>query len=203
MPHDDSSDFEKLTKALGTLTGAFGSVDDLLAAFGLDNMPVAQRYGILFGVCVFTFTIIAVISLLVMGGTFKRIAEQSKTAAPTVPDAITARKSRALLFERLLEMRDYMLQNNYTPVPPVKGLTKLTEMLLNVSCKDVTNLVAEEASKRKDAERYIPPGYEANYRTAYQTCQDRPGGKVHCSLISLCCHAFFLLRVPLYICWTL
>jgi hypothetical protein len=188
MPHDDSSDFEKLTKALKSLTGAFGSVDDLLAAFGLANMPMAQRYGILFGFCVFTFTIIAVVFLLVMGGTFKRMAEQSKTAAPSVPDAITARKSRALLFERLLEMRDYMLQNNYTPVPPVKGLTKLTEMLLNVSCKDVTNLVAEDASKRIAAERYIPPGYQANYRVAYQMCQDKPGGMNHYSLLSLCCH---------------
>jgi RimJ/RimL family protein N-acetyltransferase len=184
MPHDGSSDFEKLTRALESLTGVFGSVDNFLAAFGLANMPTAQRYGILFGICVFTLTLVAVITLLIMGGTFTRMAEQAKTAGPTVPDAITARRMRALLFERLLEARDRMLKENYTPTPPVNGLTKLTQMLLNVSCKDVADLVAEDASKRKAAERYIPLGYQENYRTAYLTCQDKPGGKIHYILLS-------------------
>lgn len=184
MPHDGSSDFEKLTRALESLTGVFGSVDNFLAAFGLANMPTAQRYGILFGICVFTLTLVAVITLLIMGGTFTRMAEQAKTSGPTVPDAITARRMRALLFERLLEARDRMLKENYTPTPPVNGLTKLTQMLLNVSCKDVADLVAEDASKRKAAERYIPLGYQENYRTAYLTCQDKPGGKIHYTLLS-------------------
>jgi len=178
MSYDSTSDFDKLKQALSSLSGKFSSIDDLLAAFGLANLPTAQRYGILFGFCVFILTITAVMSLLVLGGSFARIAQQSKTADPTIKDAVQVRKDRALLLERLLEARERMLKENYPPPPKPVQSTKLTEMLLNVSCTgDVADLVAEDSKKRQAATRRIPEGYEENYKKAYLTCQDKPGGK--------------------------
>ena len=186
MGHNDSSDFEKLAKALSSLTGKFSSLNDVLAAFGLANLPEAQRYGILFGLCVFALTITAVMMLLIFGGSFARMAEQSSTKEPTVQDVVQLRKNRPLLFESLLETRDRMLKENYPPPPkPVQGTTKLTEMMLNVSCKDVADLVAEDQKKRKEAAKYIPEGYYENYKKAYLTCQDKPGGKSQCPRLVL------------------
>lgn len=177
MSYDDTSDIDKLKQALSSLVGKFSSVDDMLAAFGLDTLPTAQRYGIFFGFCVFTFTITAVMLLLILGGSFARIAQQAKTNDPTTKDAVQVRKDRALLLERLLETRNRMLKENYSPPPPpMKSKTKLTEMLMNEYCKDVADLVAEDSKKRQAATRHIPEGYEENYKLAYRTCQDKPGG---------------------------
>lgn len=185
MSFDDStSDIEKLKQAFSSLTEKFSSVDDLLGAFGLANLPTAQRYGIFFGCCVFILTITAVMILLIWGGSFARIAQQSKTADPTIKDAVQVRQERALLLERLLEARERMMKENYPSAPPkTTQTTKLTEMLLNVSCTgDVADLVAEDSDKRNNAAatRHIPEGYEENYKTAYRTCQDKPGGKSRC-----------------------
>jgi hypothetical protein len=197
---EDLSDFEKIAKALSFVK--FTSVDDVLTALGLANLPTAQRYGIVVGICVFTLTVMTVLMLLVFGGSFARMAEQSKTGVPTVPEPIQARKSRALLLERLLEARERMMKENATKDPDV-----LTKRLENVACKNVAipDLV-EEASKRPKSggDRYIPPGYQENYAIAYRKWQDKPGGmyftdimarEVVSDLVLLDSHALFL-------CWT-
>jgi hypothetical protein len=149
-------------------------------AFGLANMPVAQRYGIFFGFIVFVCTIGAVGSLLVMGGTFQRIAEQATTGDVVVPDPIRARNSRALLFERLLQARDRMVKDNYEAVKTTTGNTNLMLMLMNLTVKipNVAELATEGTKgKSKKEEAYVPPGYQVDYVEAYRKCQDKPGGK--------------------------
>ena len=172
---DESSDFEKLTKALSTLTGHFASVDDLLTAFGLSNMPPAQRYGIMFGFMTFILTVCSVLVLLTMGGSFKRMAEQAAQGEVSAPDVVTARSGRPLLLERLLAARARMINLNYT-TPKVSTVdTKLTTMILNVDigCGNVPDLVDSSSAK---ANRIIPPDYQNEYVEAYRKCQDRPGG---------------------------
>jgi hypothetical protein len=162
MSNDFNSDLDKLKQALSSLSGKFSSVQDILESFGLANLPTAQRYGILFGICVFTLTITAVLMLLIYGGTFARIQQESKgNNKVVVPEAV--RKSRPLLLERLLEARDRMLAENYPPPPLRTKSTPLTEMLLNVNYNG-------------NKQQQIPEGYEENYKRAYLTCQDKPGG---------------------------
>jgi hypothetical protein len=175
----NTSDFEKLKAAFQTLTGHVSSFEELMKAFGLSNMPTAQRYGIFFGFIVFVCTIGAVGSLLVMGGTFQRIAEQATTGDVVVPDPIRARNSRALLYERLLQARDRMVKDNYEAVKTTTGNTNLMLMLMNLTVKPpkVADLASEDVSKRTKQESYVPPGYQADYVEAYRNCQDKPGGK--------------------------
>ena len=146
----ESDDLDKLKDALRSILASVSSFDNLLAAFGLHDMPRAQKYGILFGVIVFTCTVAAVITLLVLGGSFKRIAEQSGSGEATVPDAVTARSGRPLLLERLLEAREWMMKTNYPSNGgqhnDKKGHTNLTTMLLNVApnvekIKEIRSLV--------------------------------------------------------------
>jgi hypothetical protein len=128
-------------------------------------MPSAQKYGIMFGILTFVLTVIAVLSLLTFGGTWKRIEEQAKYgASATAPDSITQRKNRALLMERLLESREWMLKTNYPNAGKGKGdeFTPLTTMLM-----------MEAPIKGK-----ITKVYEENYKAAYRRCQDKPGGEV-------------------------
>lgn len=178
MSNDMASDLDKLKQAFSSLTGTFSSVEDILAAFGFNTLPTAQRYGIVFGICVFTLTITTVMVLLIFGGTFARIAEQTKGGGETVKDAVHVRKSRPLLFERLLETRERMLKENYPPPPKRTQTTPLTEMLLNVPYNNVADLVPEDdpKGKKQATKRQIPQGYEENYKKAYLTCQDKPGG---------------------------
>jgi hypothetical protein len=195
MPYTNDAtvgDFEKLQIAFRELSSKFGSVDDILQAFGLAEMPQAQRYGIFFGCIVFTLTITAVIMLLTLGGSFKRIAEQAQTGESTLLTAAEARQQRALLLERLLEGRERMVRN-YTDPPTTDKATSLTKMLLNEAPdspldsdlllldenKDSGNTSTGKTKKKKDAAnktRYIPPFYEQNYIDAYRKCQERPGG---------------------------
>eukprot|EP00978_Attheya_sp_CCMP212_P009014 scaffold21210_cov53-Attheya_sp.AAC.7 len=175
---NNGSDLDKLWLALSSLT-SIQTLDDILEAFGLKDMPAAQRYGIMFGCMTFTFTITAVVSLLFLGGTFKRIQEQSETGTATIPDAITARVDRPLLLERLLEARERLMKNDASP-PTQEGLTNLTKTILNVGPRvEVVNESGKSktSSKKQEVRRHIPPGYEANYLTAYRKCQDKPGGK--------------------------
>jgi hypothetical protein len=193
MPYanDAVDDMEKLKVAFSEVASKFGSFDSMLEAFGLTNMPPAQRYGILFGCIVFTLTITAVIGLLTFGGTFARIAEQEESgnAAPLTP--VDARSRRQLLLEQLLDGRERMKQQ-YPPEPTVDQVTPLTKMLLNVAPDAMTDELAElledhnignkenkkksKGKKKKEIKRYIPPYYEENYVSAYRKCQDRPGG---------------------------
>jgi hypothetical protein len=182
MPYSsqDAGDFDKLRTAFTELTAMFGSVEDLLKAFGLADMPQAQRYGILFGCLVFITTVSAVVGLLVMGGTMKRIQEQAETGDATMLSPQAARAQRALLLERLLEGRERMIQN-YTEPPKTEGFTNLTTMLMNVAPKtdELAELVSKDDKKDKkkqEIRRIIPPYYEENYVASYRKCQDRPGG---------------------------
>ena len=180
MPHmsDDTSDFEKLKNAFHTLTGHVASVDDFLAAFGLINMPSAQRYGIMFGFIVFILTICAVVTLLVLGGSFSRMAEQLQTGEVTVPDPVSARSKRSLLLEHLLESRDRMVKENYPPPQTTTEITKLMAMILNVPIRsgNVAELTDESEEKRAKQSHFIPPEYQKDYVEAYKACQDKPGG---------------------------
>lgn len=110
------------------------------------------------------------LTLLTLGGTWKRIEQQTKSgASATAPDSVTQRKRRALLLERLLEGREWMLKTNYPDEKRSDELTPLTKMLMTVAPKDKGDI--------KDC-------YEENYKAAYRRCQDKPGGKK--SLFDLC-----------------
>eukprot|EP00957_Ditylum_brightwellii_P169871 12929124-Ditylum_brightwellii.AAC.1 len=58
LVNPDESDWDKIMNALSSVIG-IASFDDLLATFGLVDMPMAQRYGILFGCLTFTLTVTA------------------------------------------------------------------------------------------------------------------------------------------------
>ena len=110
------------------------------------------------------------LTLLTLGGTWKRIEQQTKSgASATAPDSVTQRKRRALLLERLLEGREWMLKTNYPDYKRSGELTPLTKMLMTVAPKDKGD---------------IKDGYEENYKAAYRRCQDKPGGKK--SLLDVC-----------------
>ena len=177
-----TGDLEKLQKAFQQVTASFGSVDSMLEAFGLAHMPAAQRYGILFGFLVFMTTISAVLALLVLGGSFQRIAEQTVTGKPTLLTSTEVRKERPLLLETLLEGRE-RLQKNYKPPTLTDQPTNLTLMLLNVAPDAVENEDDDESAqerqgteKKSPKERHVPLYYEENYSSAYRKCQDQPGG---------------------------
>jgi hypothetical protein len=174
---DESSDFEKLGKALSTLTGKFASADDFLEAFGLASMPVAQRYGIMFGFLVFLLTVAAVVMLLTIGGSFKRMQDQAKQEV-CVPDVVAARSGRALLFERLLEARDRMISANYEKPVTSSSDSRLTKMLLNadIGNRKLSDLVDNTGEATDAQQRELPHGYQADYVEAYRKCQDKLGG---------------------------
>ncbi|KAL9180660.1 hypothetical protein ACHAXT_011113 [Thalassiosira profunda] len=163
--NDGLSDLDKIRQSLASIASA-GSLDDVLALVGLLDMPRAQRLGIVFGFVTFALTVAAVLTLLTLGGTWKRIEQQTKAgASATAPDSVTQRKRRALLLERLLEGREWMLKTNYPERETEKSdkMTPLTRMLMT------------EAPKEKGG---VPEGYEENYKAAYRRCQDKPGGAI-------------------------
>jgi RimJ/RimL family protein N-acetyltransferase len=174
--NDETGDFEKLSQAWGEISQKFGSVNDVLEAFGLVGMPAAQRYGIMFGILTFVCTVSTVIGLLFLGGSFKRIAAESDAGDAPLVSPHDARSQRALLMEQLLEGRDRMIQQNYPPIETTEGLTKLTKMLLSVAPPK------KEDQKKKSAGKEIALSnaeiYKQNYTDAYRICQDRPGGPV-------------------------
>jgi len=203
MPYSTDAaegDLEKLRKAFSDIAVKFGSFDNVVEAFGLSSMPVAQRYGILFGCIVFVLTVTTVVMLLVLGGSFKRLAEQAETGEPTLLASHDARSKRPLLLETLLEGKDRMAKN-YPDRDRQRisdgQVTNLTKMLLNVApgsniddyfCAGNDDVVEskKEAEDDHDGKRhYIPPHYQENYQNAYRKCQDRPGGEFFFSLFSL------------------
>jgi hypothetical protein len=178
----NASDFEKLQLALQEITSKFGSLEDILHAFGLAELPTAQRYGILFGFLVFTATVSAVVALMIFGGTFQRIAEQTETGKVSVESDYRVRLERPLLLERLLEAREWLLQQNYSNNQPqrTEKMTNLTQMLCSVP-------PPKENGKNKDNEQNEAfdfsnqrsegmVGYKQNYFMGYRKCQDKPGG---------------------------
>ena len=148
---------DKLQQAVGELLIKFGSFESIMEAFGLANMPDAQKYGILFGFLTFTCTVSAVFCLLLFGGTFKRLAEQNQTGETTVLAAHDARNQRALLLDQLLDAREAM-RRKYPATEITENRTPLTEMLLNV----------KPSPNSAD--------YQNDYKLAYRICQDKPGG---------------------------
>lgn len=198
------SDLEKVLDALSFIT-AIRSPNDIFEVFGLASLPTAQKYGIFFGIGVFTLTIVTVLSLLILGGSFKRITEQ-ENGASTIPCAIEERVNRPLLLERLLEAQERML-NNYPPESISEGLTNLAKMLQNIAPdvtkaqETMTSLVEGDKTgdkQKEEMKKFIPDGYEANYTKAYRKCQDKPGGMVSYDcyiLLYLCCvHGHYLFK---------
>mmetsp|Transcript_15568 Transcript_15568/g.31689 ORF Transcript_15568/g.31689 Transcript_15568/m.31689 type:complete len:480 (-) Transcript_15568:240-1679(-) len=178
--NNDPSDLDKLRDALASIT-SISSTDDVLAAFGLLDMPAAQKYGIMFGFLTFALTVGAVLALLTLGGSWKRIEEQARSGeSVSAPDAVTQRKRRALLLERLLEMREWMTETNYPEKSngndkDEKNGTKskfsaLTRMLMMVTPEEV-----EQKGKKKII---FPENYEEEYKAAYRRCQDKTGGPI-------------------------
>jgi RimJ/RimL family protein N-acetyltransferase len=165
IPSSELTDLQKLLNAFSHIT-SITSPTDILAAFGLLDMPAAQKYGIIFGCLTFTITVIAVISLLYLGGSFKRIEEQAKSGElVTAPDSVTQRRRRPLLLERLLEGREWMISTNYggQNSSKVDEYTNLTKMLMTTAPSDKSDMSKE---------------YEHNYIKAYKRCQDKPGGAI-------------------------
>ncbi len=165
------SDLDKLRDAFSQIT-SIGSLNDILAAFGLLDMPPAQKYGILFGCITFTLTVIAVLTLLTLGGSWKRIEEQATSGElVTPPDSVSQRKRRPLLLERLLEGREWMMKTNYghnlheysNTTATTTEFTNLTKMLMTVAPSNKATMDKE---------------YEANYIKAYKRCQDKPSGPI-------------------------
>lgn len=184
MPHTaPDSDFEKLQLAFKEITAKFGSIEDILEAFGVADMPAAQRYGVLFGCIVFVFTIASVVALMVLGGSFKRMAEQSDTNKATIQTDYKARAERPLLLERLLDTSQRLQGKNYPYRPKRKEeRTNLTKMLMSVPPpKEVDTIVddneAKSAVNKKEQRADEMVGYKENFVTAYRKCQDKPGGE--------------------------
>ena len=190
MPYasDDAppSDLDKIRQSLGLIT-SISSIDDVLSALGLLDMPRAQRIGIAFGVLTFALTIAAVLSLLTLGGTWTRIEQQARAgASASAPDSVAQRKRRALLMERLLDGRDWMMETNYPPsgiggegegeggagggMPKKNGGDATT---LTLTLTPLTKMLMMAAPTEGGG---MPEGYEANYKAAYRRCQDKPGG---------------------------
>jgi hypothetical protein len=185
MPHAnaDTSDFEKLQMAFQDVTAKFGSIEDILVAFGLADMPKAQRYGVLMGCIVFSCTVGAVLALLAFGGSFKRIAEQTQTGDYTIESDFQTRQDRPLLLERLIDARERLLAENYPDRKQRKNRrTNLTKMLLGVPPpKDIPGVVDDNRAKqsvgKKQDRAAEMEGFKENFAWAYRKCQDQPGGE--------------------------
>lgn len=195
MPYttsSDTGDLEKLQIALAEITSMFGSVESLMEAFGLADMPVAQRYGIIFGCLVFVVTVTAVLTLLVLGGSFKRMEEQSVTGTATIPSDYRSRLDRPLLLERLLDAQARLLKQNYPQgyQQRKEGPTNLTKMLLNVPPPpDGTTAATDDT------------GYMKNFVVAYRKCQDKPGGTIFVRCYCYCCVLLVpSLKIPHFFC---
>ena len=177
----DSSDYEKLIQAVSEITSKFHNVETILQTFGLSTLPLAQRYGILFGFLTFITTIATVLLLLLFGGTFSRIAKQSSKDPNdnTSIDASSApsdiRQQRSLIYEELLEQRKRMLlRYSSHNIRSDTSVTEFTKMLSNVLPSSLSGTNIANASLSSLQQR----GYEENYKEAYRQCQDRPGGSI-------------------------
>jgi len=176
----DASDLEKLQLAFSEITSSFGSVESILESFGLSELPLAQRYGILFGFVVFTVTVSTVLALLVFGGTFKRIADEAKTGKAAVESDYRVRLERPLLLERLVSAQERMMKLNY-PNRYNKGkeeTTNLTKMLSSGAPPKDDKGDKKEKFDFSQQNAEIMVGYKQNYFMGYRKCQDKPGGPI-------------------------
>ena len=159
------SDLEKLSSALSILPL---TPTALFEAFGLSTLPTAQKYGILLGILTFTLTVGTVLTLLTLGGSWKRMELQEASGeVVTAPDSVIQRKKRALILERLLENRDWMMGRYATYQHHDSNTTTMTTPL--------TSLLMTLAPKN---EKESTPTYNTNYTKAYKRCQDQPGGPI-------------------------
>jgi hypothetical protein len=176
----DASDLEKLQLAFSEITSSFGSVESILESFGLSELPLAQRYGILFGFVVFAFTVSTVLALLVFGGTFQRIADEAKTGKASVESDYRVRLERPLLLERLVSAQERMMKLNYPNRynKRKEETSNLTKMLSSgAPPKDDKEAKVEKFDfSQQNAE--IMVGYKQNYFMGYRKCQDKPGGEI-------------------------
>ena len=198
----NTSDIEKLQLAFKEITSKFGSLESILEAFGLAELPVAQRYGILFGFMVFTLTVSTVLVLLVFGGTFKRISEQAKTGKVTVESDYRVRLERPLLLERLLSAQERMLQKNYPNTPTRKEFTtSITKMLSSVTPPKNENEALDNFDFSQQNSASLK-GYKQNFLMGYRKCQDKPGGEFLLFEIDCtgCMSFFFSLSLDLHVC---
>jgi len=82
-------------------------------------------------------TLTAVFGLLLLGGTFTRIAEQTKDDEAVVPTSVQGREGRPLMLERLLEARERLTSNYGKGEGPrasvAEGFSALTMMMMNVA----------------------------------------------------------------------
>lgn len=170
-----SDDFEKLKEALSILH-KFTTVDDFLKAAGLANIPTAQLYGIIGGICTFAITITSVGALLLFGGSFQRIAEQGRDGDMVVQDPTVARLRRALILEELLSKRDFMVDEAEAEVesesPDESRLHPLRDKFSALARRVMSSPPPKKVGD------YMGREYEANYVAAYRRCQDKPGGAV-------------------------
>jgi len=189
--NDELSDFDKLFAAFSSIS-SISSIDDIFRLFGIHDLPQAQKFGIIVGISTFAITITTVFCLLVFGGSFQRIAEQTESASPSIPNSVEERIGRPMLLERLLEAQERMLKNY--PKTLSEEMTNLTRMLLNIApnvskAQEVVNsLVSDDEGnkggkeiiekKKEKLNDLIPEGYEKNYIEAYRRCQDIPGGPI-------------------------
>lgn len=177
-PSTTLSDIEKLRLAFAQVTASFGSVEAVLEAFGLAQMPTAQKYGIFFGIIVFICTVSAVIILLIVGGSFRRIQEQAETGEPTLKAPHEARSQRALLLETLLEARK-RLASKYNTSNDVVANTDpdtagKTQALTHT--KSSTTHTPLSIMLQGDVPDPNNQNYTSNYRDAYHKAHDKPGG---------------------------
>jgi len=192
------SDLDKLLSAFDMIK-SITSINSLLEAFGLDNLPAAHKYGLFFGCLTFILTVSTVLFLLVFGGSFTRIKQQSEGGTSSIPSSLEVRKDRPLLYESLLEARkrmiasyesDSMVNDERTVLmkllnnvaPDITGATELRAALIEEeeesNDKKKTSTKTNEIGKKKEElKKFLPEGYEANYVAAYRKCQDKPGGK--------------------------
>lgn len=175
----DMGDLEKLQQAFQEITKSFGSVESILEAFGLSSLPVAQRYGILFGFLVFAVTVSTVLALLTFGGTFKRILEQNSTGKPSVETDYRVRLERPLLLERLISAQERMTKLNYpNRYERKEGFTNLTKMLSSVAPPKRDEQKKAETFDFSNQNAANMVGYKQNYFMGYRKCQDKPGGEI-------------------------
>lgn len=176
-------DIDKIRKALDFIK--LPSLMSLIKRFSLSTLPHSQRMGILAGIAIFTCTVISVILLLFLGGSFDRIKEQAKNGDKPLPhENIRVRENRPLLLERLLEAREWMLRTNYPKKIDVVeseatsniSRTSLLKMLLNVSPPNHNPLQTGAIAPISDDDE-IAVAYQKDYVHAYYRSIDKPGAQ--------------------------
>lgn len=144
------SDLDKLLSAFDMIK-SITSINSLLEAFGLDNLPAAHKYGLFFGCLTFILTVSTVLFLLVFGGSFTRIKQQSEGGTSSIPSSLEVRKDRPLLYESLLEARKRMIASYESDSMVNDERTVLMKLLNNVA-PDITGATELRAALIEEEE---------------------------------------------------